>query len=276
MRKPLDLALSADATTHGFSTASLNLDVSTPGRSDDLTRGGPMMGLGWASVLTLAASTPGGRARQLSAALEVDVSPTLQQGVSGHVTYTSRVLPPLRLDVTPSLSVFETHRQYVATVTDAGGGDTTYGARYLFGHLRHREAALQLRATWSLSPELVFTLYAQPFVSVGRYDRLGELAAAGSADLRWYDQASYGDGVRAVGDGAARFTIAEPDFTVVSLRSTAVLRWELAPGSTLFVVWQQARGGSDGVARTLRDAAPDVFTRSGMHTLAVKLSYWFG
>jgi hypothetical protein len=79
-----------------------------------------------------------------------------------------------------------------------------------------------------------------------------------------------------VGDGAARFTIAEPDFTVVSLRSTAVLRWELAPGSTLFVVWQQARGGSDGVARTLRDAAPDVFTRSGMHTLAVKLSYWFG
>jgi len=48
-------------------------------------------------------------------------------------------------------------------------------------------AALELRATWSLSPDLVLTLYAQPFVSVGRYNGRDELAAAGSRDVRWYE-----------------------------------------------------------------------------------------
>ena len=72
------------------------------------------------------------------------------------------------------------------------------------------------------------------------------------------------------------FLIDEPDFTVLSLRSTAVLRWELSPGSTLFLVWQQSRQGSDPRAQPLHTAAPDVVTQPGVHSLAIKLSYWFG
>ncbi|HMG57501.1 MAG TPA: hypothetical protein VK601_28570, partial [Kofleriaceae bacterium] len=82
--------------------------------------------------------------------------------------------------------------------------------------------------------------------------------------------------MRAITDGAAGFAIDEPDFTVVSLRSTAVLRWELSPGSTLFVVWQQSREGRDTRAQTLHGAAPDAVTAPGVHSLAIKLSYWFG
>src|SRR5262249_18465025 len=151
----------------------------------------------------------------------------------------SRLTRRLRLDVTPSVTWIETQRQYVTTVTGAGGGASTFGQRYLFGELHRREAALELRATWSLSPELALTLYAQPFVSVGRYARLGELTAAGSGDVRWYAATAHADAMRDIVDGGAAFSIDEPDFTVASLRSTAVLRWELAPGSTLFVVWQQ-------------------------------------
>ena len=33
------------------------------------------------------------------------------------------------------------------------------------------------------------------------------------------------------------------DFTVLSFRTTNVLRWEFKPGSTMFVVWQQGREG---------------------------------
>ena len=76
--------------------------------------------------------------------------------------------------------------------------------------------------------------------------------------------------------GATGFSIDEPDFTVASLRSTAVLRWELTPGSTLFVVWQQSRQGSDPRSQPLHAAAPDVVTQPGIHSLAIKLSYWFG
>jgi hypothetical protein len=234
------------------------------------------MQTGWGEAITLSAATPYGRAQQLSGTIVGQLGDTIQQGVVASARLSLRVIPSLRLDVAPSLTWIETDRQYVATVTDAGGGDATYGARYLFGQLHRKEAAVELRATWSLSPDLVFTLYAQPFVSVGRYSRLGELAAAGSADVRWYDATSHLDALREISDGGTSFVIDEPDFTVLSLRSTAVMRWELSPGSTLFVVWQQSRAGATTVAQPLHSALPDVITQPGIHTLAIKLSYWFG
>ena len=79
-----------------------------------------------------------------------------------------------------------------------------------------------------------------------------------------------------ISDADTEFSIAEPDFTVMSLRSTAVLRWELSPGSTLFIVWQQTRQGSTARAQPLHVAAPDAVTQPGVHSLAIKLSYWFG
>jgi hypothetical protein len=281
LRKPVDLRASGHVTSRAFNSASIALDVTTPGGSDDLTRGGPVMRTGWAESVKLTANTPQGRAQQLSATLVGQLSPTLQQGITASASLASRVTPALRLDVTPSLTWVETQRQYVTTVIGAGGGERTFDERYLFGQLHRKEAALELRATWSLSPELVVTLYAQPFASVGRYDQLGELAAAGSGDVRWYAATSHsaatsGAGaMRAIADGGG-FSIDEPDFTVLSLRSTAVLRWELSPGSTLFVVWQQSRLGNTARAQPLHVAAPDAVTQPGLHTLAIKLSYWFG
>jgi hypothetical protein len=276
-RRPIDLHATSKLVTRRFWSASTTARYLTGGMLDELTRGGPSMRVGWASNLSLSASTPSGRERQLSAKLGIDASPTLQRGVTASATLNARVRSSLRLDVTPSLSITETERQYVATVTGAGGGADTYGARYVFGHLARKEAALELRATWSLSPDLVLTLFAQPFVSVGRYDRLGELVAARSADVRWYG-ASMHDGMqRTIADAGATFSLDEPDFHVASLRSTAVLRWELAPGSTLFAVWQQSRGGVPrSLAQPLGQALPDLFAQSALHTFALKLSYWFG
>jgi hypothetical protein len=261
LRKPTDLHAHAGLTTSGFYTAVVGARYVTPGGSDDLTRGGPRMQVGDQEIFTASASTPSGRAQQLSGNLEVDLSSTLQQGVVASAALSSRVVPALRLDITPSLSITETHRQYVTTITDAGGGDDTYGSRYVFGHLHRTEAAIQLRATWSLSPVLVFTLFAQPFYSRGRYDQLGELAGANSDQIRWYGALAYAGASRAIFDAStgSAFTVTEPDYRVTSLRSTAVMRWEFRPGSILYAVWQQSR--SDTAA---------------IHTLALKLSYWFG
>ena len=280
--KPTYLSAASNVTFASFSNMSASATVVTPGASDDLTRGGPVMRTGWGAALALGATTPNGRAHQLSGNLELDVSPTLNQGVVASAHLVTRLTPALRLDVTPSITAIATRRQYVATVEDPAAA-ATYGARYVFGSLARKEAALELRATWSLSPDLVVTLYAQPFVSVGRYDALGELAAAGSSDVRWYASTLHtGDTRTIVDDGSApgfvpMFSIDEPDYAVASLRSTAVLRWEPAPGSTLFVVWQQSRGGVPAAAaRPLHGVAPDVFTQPAVHTLAIKLSYWFG
>jgi len=274
--RPVDLHASGELMTKSFNSVNASAHVATPGLLDELTRGGPSMRVGWASGGAVIASTPRGAARQLSATLAVDVSPTLQQGVTASASLNARITPALRLDLTPSLTAVETQRQYVATVSAAGGGAQTYGDRYVFGHLHRKEAALELRTTWSLSPDLVLTLYAQPFVSVGRYSRIGELARARDDDVRWY-AATYHVGAerRITEDGG--FSIPEPDYRVASLRSTLVLRWELAPGSTLFIVWQQLRGGVPELpTQTLRTTLPEAFTGSALHTLAIKLSYWFG
>lgn len=66
----------------------------------------------------------------------------------------------------------------------------------------------------------------------------------------------------------------EEQQVVASLRSAAVLRWELRPGS---IVWLQARGGVPEVpTQTLHQTVPELFTQPAVHTLAVKLSWWFG
>ena len=66
-----------------------------------------------------------------------------------------------------------------------------------------------------------------------------------------------------------------PDFNYRSFRTTNVLRWEYRPGSTLFVVWQQAREGSvdDGSFRFRRDFH-DTFNTPGKNVFLVKLAYW--
>ena len=276
LRKQVDAHAYANATLPSFSSGSINADVTLPGGSDDETRGGPIMQLGWASALSLSASSPHGRAQQLSGSINLQLSPTLQQGIGASMSLASRLTPALRLDVTPSVTWVETHRQYVDTVADPTATDT-FGDRYVFGHLHRKEASLQLRATWSLSPDLVLTVYAQPFASVGSYDQLGELAKAGAADVHWYASTLHDGANRSVLDGTTRFQIAEPDFSIVSLRSTAVLRWEPSPGSSVYIVWQQARGGAgEAIARPLHDTFPDIFTQRAIHTIAVKFSYWFG
>jgi hypothetical protein len=271
LRKPGDVHAGTDVTFDSFDNVSAFARVATPGADDTLTRGGPRMQVGAQEALVLRASTPSGRARQLSGSLELDDSATLQRGVIASANATLRALPSLRLDLTPSFSATETQRQYVTTVDDPLATET-YGAHYLFGHLHRKDAALELRATLSLSPDLVLTLYAQPFVSVGRYDQIGELVAPNSSDVRWVDTTHKGPD-RIVGG----FSIDEPDYRVASLRSTAVLRWELAPGSILYVVWQQSRGGVPALpTQTLHATAPELFTQPAIHTLAIKLSYWFG
>jgi hypothetical protein len=79
-------------------------------------------------------------------------------------------------------------------------------------------------------------------------------------------------------DGPARpFTFRDPSFNYRSLRGSAVLRWEYRPGSTLFVVWQQQREGSEpfGNFDLGRDSRA-LFQQPARNVLLVKVTYWIG
>ncbi len=86
-----------------------------------------------------------------------------------------------------------------------------------------------MRLSYTLTPTLSLQLYGQPFSSSGHYENYKELVN-GRAD-RYADRY------------APFATSGNADFTVLSFRTTNVLRWEFKPGSTMFVVWQQGREG---------------------------------
>jgi hypothetical protein len=275
-RRPATLNYHATATLPNLWSGSIGLNGYTPGDVPDLTRGGPLMRVGWAERVGWNVASPSGRANQLVISGDVLHSEQLDDGFDVTVSAATRVIPELRLDVAPSLTIIENHRQYLDTVPDPSATET-YGARYIFGHIHRREAAVQVRATLALSPDLVITVFAQPFVSVGKYDQIGELALAGTDQVRWYATAVHDPALRTIVDRGSGFSIAEPDYTVASLRSTAVLRWEFRPGSTLYIAWQQDRGGATSTfSQPLHSALKGPFDQAAIHTLAVKLSYWFG
>ncbi len=204
-------------------------------------------------------------------------------GRSGGLSPNISVRPSgnVQLSLGPSIDWNRDAWQYVAEA------DTPGGARYVFGSLRQTTVSLTTRLNYTFSPTLSLQLYAQPFVSAGRYSRFRQIvdprAAAFSDRFHTYapSEIHYDPGAESYtvdpGAGARAFSFDQPDFGVRELRSNAVLRWEYRPGSTLFIVWSQGRSidDSDGSFRFSHDARA-LFSAPGTNVLLVKFSYWLG
>jgi uncharacterized protein DUF5916 len=141
------------------------------------------------------------------------------------------------------------------TNTDADGDGET---DYVYGTLRRNVVDVTLRTTFALHRDLSLQMYLQPFVAVGDYTDIRQLARPYSFEF-------------------TPVTLEEnPDFNNKSLRGNLVLRWEYLRGSTLFVVWNMsafddARPGRFSAVRDLSDA----FGGDGPRVFMVKLNYWF-
>ncbi|HYR10578.1 MAG TPA: DUF5916 domain-containing protein [Longimicrobium sp.] len=247
--------------------------------SDDLTRGGPLMGTGagW-RVESALYGNPANRTRwELAVNAQRDELGGWSTDVGGDLSF--RPGPRWELSFDPLWLRAVNARQYVAERD--GGTAATFGRRYVFAFVERSEVRVRIRLSYALSPDLTLETYAEPFASSGRYYDHGELRAARSRELRTYGQEGTtitfdpATGQRQVTDGAAAFALPNRDFDVRSFRSNAVLRWEWRPGSTLFVVWQQNRGRES--AEWSRAAPGDLFdslTARGDNYLALKATYW--
>ncbi len=187
----------------------------------------------------------------------------------------------LQLMFGPSLFRNVDGAQYVGTFADPLA-TATYGNRYVFGDLRQTTLSANVRLNWIFTPKLSLELFTQPFVSSGEYATLKELRRPRSFDfLRYGTEGSTWD--RASGtvdpDGAgpaAPIGVGNPDFTFASLRGNAVLRWEYAPGSTLFLVWTHNRSAANAVGRFAPGRAfDDLFATPADNVLMVKFTYWW-
>lgn len=268
------------AQLRNFWQATMNVTAGLRGLSDDLTRGGPIMGS--PEFVQLDASItnrPGSRNRwRASTTLNRDGADGTYALITAGVSY--RLGTQWEVTVDPRYRRNTNTRQYILTAT-GGGPAETFDNRYVFSSVEQSELAARIRVNYAITPDLTLETYAEPFASSGRFFDFGELAAARSSDLRYYGtdgttiSAPDASGRRQVTAGASSFTINNLDFNVRSFRSNVVLRWEWRPGSTLFVVWQQDRFAQDPFGERVGPRAVwDALSESGSNFFSVKLNYW--
>ncbi|HEV2148623.1 MAG TPA: DUF5916 domain-containing protein [Longimicrobiaceae bacterium] len=168
-----------------------------------------------------------------------------------------------------------------------------FGQRVVVADIDQNRFSMDTRLNWTFTPTLTLELFAQPFVFAGDYSRFKEFEGPRTTRTRVYGEdfgticfdAAAGrytadpNGNCAVASerSAQAFSFRNPDLNVRSLRGNAVLRWEYRPGSTLFLVWQQQRAGSEpfGDFDFGRDANA-IFRQRPDNIFVIKASYWIG
>jgi hypothetical protein len=176
---------------------------------------------------------------------------------SGSVRLSARPSSNLLLSIEPSIDRSHDHAQYLDTIDDPAA-TATYGKRYVFADLEQRSFQLATRVDWTLTPRLSFQLYMQPFIASGDFHDPHALAAA-----RTRNYVPYGGAVD------------DPDFNFRSVRASGVMRWELRPGSALYVVWNENRADSRtfGDFRFRRDLR-GIAVAPSHDVFLIKMSYW--
>ncbi len=270
-------------TLRNFWGYFLRGDFAPASFDDRLTRGGPVAGQPPTRDFSAQISSDSRRTTRLSANVFHSWTTAGERNTNLGGSISFRPTAAARISLGPSITKNHTLSQYVTAVADPAA-TATYGTRYVFGTLDQTEVSLDLRVYWTFTPKLSLQLYAQPLISAGDYSNIKELAAP-----RTYRFAVYGIDRGSVtptagggsqidpGDGGATFAVGNPDFNFRSLRANAVLRWEWHAGSTLFLVWQQARQGQTDVGdfRFGRDVGA-LFDAHGDNVFAIKASYWLG
>ena len=249
------------------------------GLSADLTRGGPLMATpaGWRASLDATRSHASG-AFGVAGGYATDALGG--SWIQGAVRASGTVAPGLDLWVEPGYRSTDNPRQYV--MSEAGGSFATYGTRYVFAALEHRELFTRFGLGLQLRHGLSLDGYLEPFVSSGAFAGFGELTVAQGNDLLFYGTngttiTPQPNGEQLVDVGGSQFTIPALDFAVRSFRSQVALGWVPLESAKVTLAWLQGRSSllnqydAPSPAHFL-DAARDL----GSHLFVARVSYELG
>ena len=187
-----------------------------------------------------------------------------------------RPTPRATVSLGPILEWNRDADQYVARATSIGGE-----TEYVVGQVNQRTAAIEARVSYGFSPTLNLDVYTQPFLSTGSYTDFRTVEQANASD---FDERIPLIPAQALSldPSTNRYTTPDfdfrnPDFNVRELRVNAVLRWEYRPGSSLFLVWTQARAdravmGDLALGRDI----DQWFQAPATNVFMVKVNYWIG
>jgi hypothetical protein len=157
--------------------------------------------------------------------------------VGGRAEVALQLLPQLELSLTPEAGFDRAMRFYGCQAP--GGLDCTIEDNersYTFARLDSGFLSFTLRGSWTFSPSLTLTSYAQLFFDRGEWSRYRAIDTTGSRPRILQDALmptvfagdTDGDGVK------------DDDFQDASLNLNVVARWEFRPGSTVIGVFTRS------------------------------------
>ena len=267
-----------NVTWLNFWTSSINVQRDVATTSVSLTRGGPLMGRGPGWTMSMNAGNASTSRTRITGSGSWRTNDDGLSVKSISAFFSMRPGPRWSFSVSPFYDRVTEPQQYVSTLP--GGRPVTYNSRYVFAFIDRSTMSMAYRLGLTLKPDVNLDVYAEPFAASGRYYDYGELLAPGSRERLKYGTAGTTltvnpDGSQVVSDGGASFTLRNRDFNTLSFRSNVVLRWEWRTGSTLYLVWQQDRSGTERIGT--RVGVSDAFrslTAPGANIFLIKSSFW--
>lgn len=156
----------------------------------------------------------------------------------------------ISISIEPGYSKGEVKLQHVDNVSF---GNNT---RYIMGSLAQESFGASIRLNLSLSPEISFQYYGQPFIFSGKYtsfkkitnpraDKFNDRFHSFTSGELTYNETNNSYSVDETKDGIAEYSFGNPDFNFFQFKSNLVMRWEYRPGSSVYLVWSQGRTGND-------------------------------
>lgn len=267
-----------NVTWINYWTSQVQISRNLATNSVSLTRGGPLMarGPGWTTNITVGNRATNRTRVSGNVFLQTNDDGADTKRVQG--TFSMRPGPRWQLSVSPYYERLTEPQQYISTLT--GGRPVTYDNRYVFAFIDRSTMSMEYRLGLTLKPDVNLDVYAEPFAASGHYYDYGELLAPGSRDRLTYGTSGTvltinPDGSQVVGVDGRTFNLRNRDFNTLSFRSNVVLRWEYRPGSTLYLVWQQDRAGTETLGT--RVGVGDAFrslTAPGANIFLIKTSFW--
>ncbi|MDM7915763.1 MAG: DUF5916 domain-containing protein, partial [Candidatus Eisenbacteria bacterium] len=241
-----------------------NTVLTKDGRRVAIAGGGPLLGEpatygGW-----LGASSD--TRRRLVGSLEgnyyYDVAHNIQNTLTGTATWNQT--SALHHQLSAQYSYRRDDTQHIDNFENPGGG--IGGVSYVFGMIRQQTLDLTLRTSLLFDRRQSLEIYAQPFLTSGRFSMPRELARADSYHLVPYQ--------------AEGFDVSNSDFRYASVNLNAVYRWEYRPGSALFLVWTHSRASYEerafaGENFDTRLAGDALFRNEPENLFLAKITYWF-
>ena len=230
--------------------------------NDRITRGGPTMlrPKDWNTQVSVTTNTSKSVHGTITGAYRRDAAGEYQVTLKGGIN--ARPTSYIQLGIHPG---------YINSLDldqDQGfvGYDAQNNPQILFSNMKLNLLYTEIRANVTFTPRLSFQTYLRPYYYTAdftNYKTFSESKTFNFTPIDAETNEAYDTGY---------------DLDSKTLQGNAILRWEYAPGSTLFLVWQQSRDAFSYSEADFRsfEGLKDTFRGKPINIFLLKLSYWFG